>query len=523
MAPQSRGSTEPTQPFSDLDEFQQRVEKHIAERRADVARVAVAAEPAPGPAVPPTPDALAAATPADLEIDEVTRALRGASLDSLPDARLVLATATSLECDDAKPAVVRLPHNVGTWNVVGVVQRTHDVDFTICIKYYDPPVPDPLRRSRFIAYELLCRIYYNPANDDCVLQNISTLVSFTLESATPRHRTLLEPYGIVTIMPGLWRISAGGDGCREQHLVDFLMLRRNFTDGDILETIIAPLVTPAFNVLALSSAHKAVDVSTSLATTTYAPKPIRTRGTPLLDLVGQDIAIVRTNQPGITASVFVGRHSELLGDIVVKVMKYHGKGPSDLVRWALLWLREKQFLEVLHHENIIPQDARTIIIGLSSALLYLSARDICHNDIKPANIAYSAARGAVLLDFGLASSEKDSSQAGGSPWYVPPEAADTKSPTRGFAGDVWALGVVMLYVLGRIQLPGRSVKEWRLARIRDHASSAYMQKMEWVRSVANARDTLDTRDVVERIVHATLLHKPQARINAAQMVAMLQG
>ncbi|KAL8290980.1 hypothetical protein RB601_003666 [Gaeumannomyces tritici] len=234
-------------------------------------------------------------------------------------------------------------------------------------------------------------------------------------------------------------------------------------------------------------------------------------------------------------------------------MKYHGKDPSDLVRWALLWLREKQFLEGLHHENIMslkafdgrlfalylerlpqslyrdidspfsPQDARTIITGLSSALLYLSARDICHNDIKPANIAYSAARGAVFLDFGLASSEKDSSRAGGSPWYVPPEAADIRTLTCGFAGDIWALGVVMLYVLGKIQLPERSVKEWRLARIRDHASRAYMQKMEWVRSVVKARDTLDTRDVVERVVHATLEHKPQARINAAQMVAMLQG
>ncbi|KAL8306306.1 hypothetical protein RB597_003148 [Gaeumannomyces tritici] len=332
MASQSRGSTVPTQPFSNPDEFQRRVEEHLAERRAAVAEAALIS------AVPPTSDALAATTPTDLEIDDVARAFRSASLASLPDARFVLATATSLEGDDDKPAVVRFPHNVGTWDVVGVVQRTHDVDFTICIKFYDLPVPGPIRWGRCIASNLHCRIYYNPANDDCVLQNLSKAVAFTFESATPQYCALLEPFDTFVIAPGLWRISIGGDGCRGQHLIDFLMLHRSFTvflhklttlagtsnkrpsgpdnsreqemvskrrradDGDVLETIIAPLGTPVSDVMALGSAPKAVDVSNSSdSTTIYTPKPIQTRGTPLLDLEGQDFAIVRTNQFGTTA------------------------------------------------------------------------------------------------------------------------------------------------------------------------------------------------------------------------------
>jgi serine/threonine protein kinase len=49
-------------------------------------------------------------------------------------------------------------------------------------------------------------------------------------------------------------------------------------------------------------------------------------------------------------------------------------------------------------------DAKTILHDISSALAYLSKQEIIHYDIKPANIAYSPGRGAVLMDFGMADS-----------------------------------------------------------------------------------------------------------------------
>ncbi|KAK1973598.1 kinase-like domain-containing protein [Colletotrichum cereale] len=67
-----------------------------------------------------------------------------------------------------------------------------------------------------------------------------------------------------------------------------------------------------------------------------------------------------------------------------------------------------------------PRDAHTILVNVSSALAYLVTCDVVHNDIKPANIAYLPARGAVLLDFGLATAANAPTMLGGTLWYVSP-------------------------------------------------------------------------------------------------------
>ncbi|GKT50169.1 putative serine/threonine-protein kinase PkwA [Colletotrichum spaethianum] len=87
---------------------------------------------------------------------------------------------------------------------------------------------------------------------------------------------------------------------------------------------------------------------------------------------------------------------------------------------------------------------------MSSAISYFHSQGIVHNDIKPANITFSHTRGAVLIDFGLSSGLKDSAvHVGGSPWYTPhPQHAINGK--RGAPGDVFALGVVMLFILRKI-------------------------------------------------------------------------
>ena len=74
-------------------------------------------------------------------------------------------------------------------------------------------------------------------------------------------------------------------------------------------------------------------------------------------------------------------------------------------------------------------DARTTLGDMSSALEYLSIHGIVHNDKKPANITYSPERGAVLIDFGIATRDGDRRSNGGTPWYLPPEFV-YKIPTR---------------------------------------------------------------------------------------------
>ncbi|RYP41521.1 hypothetical protein DL768_010487 [Monosporascus sp. mg162] len=53
---------------------------------------------------------------------------------------------------------------------------------------------------------------------------------------------------------------------------------------------------------------------------------------------------------------------------------------------------------------------------MAQAFHDLRKQKILHNDIKPANILYSRERGAVLIDFGLASYDGEIARAGGTPW-----------------------------------------------------------------------------------------------------------
>ncbi len=49
-----------------------------------------------------------------------------------------------------------------------------------------------------------------------------------------------------------------------------------------------------------------------------------------------------------------------------------------------------------------PADALRVLGNKTSALAFVYENGITHNDINPGNILFSPARGAVLIDFGLA-------------------------------------------------------------------------------------------------------------------------
>ncbi|KAL6836567.1 kinase-like domain-containing protein [Trichoderma sp. SZMC 28015] len=99
--------------------------------------------------------------------------------------------------------------------------------------------------------------------------------------------------------------------------------------------------------------------------------------------------------------------------------------------------------------NLNSRDARRVLLDMTDAVNFIHRKGITHNDIKPFNIAYSRERRAVLLDFGLATT--GSVHSNGTRWYVPPEYAIRG--TRGPPGDIFALGVVLLFLLRKIPLP----------------------------------------------------------------------
>ncbi|KDN69570.1 putative serine/threonine protein kinase-20 [Colletotrichum sublineola] len=497
---------ESTQSFSDSTELQRRIDQVKAEYR-ESSQLAGQGETCTAT------KATTLSAPVNVELTEVIEAFANASLASLPDARLIFACCRQPRNTDS--AMIPLPHKIGGWNMVGVVQRTHDVNFTLCVPLDGPPC-DP-KSTRLIPLQLRCSIYYDPADDDCVLVNKSC-VSFYLTSlcsSTIRRRLSYDQ--TVVIKPGMWRISVEvNDRTAEQHLVDFLVQRRQFTitlheslpgsssaakrlasgeeqiaakrrrlEGDVTEVILTTATDPTCK-------PAVADVAKSLVPAiTTSRKIARAGGTPILDLSDGGVA------PNIISlKAFNGRVFAMLVEEL----------PPSLHRGL--------------HSPFKPSDAHTILDGTSSALAYLADQRVIHNDIKPANIAYSPERGAVLLDFGLATTIDEKGLPGGTPWYIPPDLVIQR--TRGTPGDVWALGITMLYVLGKITLPERTTRGWLIRNVTKRHGEARERLLDWLDIVACARAKLDRTGMVENTVFQMLEPGSDSRIQATQIAADLQ-
>ncbi|GJC90289.1 serine/threonine-protein kinase PLK4 [Colletotrichum liriopes] len=161
------------------------------------------------------------------------------------------------------------------------------------------------------------------------------------------------------------------------------------------------------------------------------------------------------------------------------------------------------------------EDATTILRDTSAALKYLASKGIVHNDIKPANIAYSPQRGAVVLDFGLAMSTDEKTLPGGTPWYVPPDLIT--EGRRGLPGDIWALGITMLYVLKKIKLPEKTEKAWVIRNVLDRRGKDQKQMIEFLDRIRDIKEKLRRDVTVERIVYEMLDWDVSNRVTAEQI------
>ncbi|KAJ5010839.1 Serine/threonine-protein kinase PLK4 [Colletotrichum sp. SAR 10_99] len=309
-----------------------------------------------------------------------------------------------------------------------------------------------------------------------------------------------------------------------------------------------------------------------------------------------EYTVTKRDQIASTAlsSVFTAEHSNVPDGIVtVKVLKTRSAPsaanpaakPQDnnernVIRQADMWLREYQSQDDLRHESIVKlyggdarylslymehvdakdlaakgvwrnhldhsftgtrADAFAILRDIAGALHYLHSKSLVHNDIKPANILYSPSRGAVLCDFGLSTHTSGPVTTGGTPYYIPPEFIGKK--LRGPPSDVWALGVTMLYVLGKIPFPdARSRKGgaqvggrplyWMIADVnrtmapppigtRPPPCAAVDMMYIWLSEVAQAREKLYPRDRLERLVSDMLIPLPSQRITMARVMREL--
>ncbi|RYP11573.1 hypothetical protein DL765_007715 [Monosporascus sp. GIB2] len=183
-------------------------------------------------------------------------------------------------------------------------------------------------------------------------------------------------------------------------------------------------------------------------------------------------------------------------------------------------------------------DARRILTDIAGAIASLHDVGVLHNDVKPANILYSARDGrAVLIDFGLASLRREERQClqAGTPWYLPPEFLSSK--TREEPSDIFALGVVLLFALRLTGLPDALHRQWMIRHVHgvcrpDEKMRAVRQMSTWLAEVEKMRREIerlaneedqDGHGELYRTVGEMLEPLPEARITAWDLAQRTQN
>ncbi|KAJ3577799.1 hypothetical protein NPX13_g2768 [Xylaria arbuscula] len=267
-------------------------------------------------------------------------------------------------------------------------------------------------------------------------------------------------------------------------------------------------------------------------------------------------------------AVWRARHSsEPEIDIVVKVLKIHHHEGHWIAHYAKKWTQEYTIHSYFDHPSIIRLlgydarfhslylenidakalsqlvtsdfkftgslgDAQRIMENLASALAHVHGKDIIHADIKPGNVLFSPYRGAVLTNFGLSFQEgnQDSSAGCGTPWYVPPEFAGNGGIGSPKA-DVWALGVVMLWLLKIMRLPETICKAWNLRHINPKGTSpeaheaAKAAMLKWHRVIRTMRKAIVQQNTTKlaQLVVRTLHPEESDRIDAETLSQELRN
>ncbi|CDM26526.1 hypothetical protein CBS147339_6301 [Penicillium roqueforti] len=270
---------------------------------------------------------------------------------------------------------------------------------------------------------------------------------------------------------------------------------------------------------------------------------------------GYRLTRCRTIVEQANSSVWQAEHSGMPGKLmVVKVIKTTGRNERDAIRAAESWIHESAIHSSLKSHSAIlrmlgsdarfhsiytehveaeslwcqrhqasgifigdSSDAQKILADMASALTFIHGNKIVHNDVKPGNILYSPDRGAILIDFGLSFWDGNPSPGGGSPWYLPPEfLLDWK--LRGPPSDMWALGIVILWLLGHIPLPEKT-PHWLITNIHQSPHMKAVDTMlQWIDLVKAARLKLDQQDEsLSYIVQDLLDPDMDERIDAATL------
>ena len=205
---------------------------------------------------------------------------------------------------------------------------------------------------------------------------------------------------------------------------------------------------------------------------------------------------------------------------VVQVYRF-GRLPDGTPYLVMRFVKGRTLEERLAAEGRLPADlARTVLLGVASALAAAHTQGIVHRDVRPANILWDeAAHQALLADFGIAallatSGEEvtkltKTGQMIGDPRYMSPEQLLDQDLTE--LADMYAFGILgyELYT-GEGPYQAKTNTQWITAHL-----SAEPRDLKQMRPDADA----STADLLKRCLNREPKHRP----SAAKAASTLRG
>ena len=163
--------------------------------------------------------------------------------------------------------------------------------------------------------------------------------------------------------------------------------------------------------------------------------------------------------------------------------------------------------------RLSPRQACPLLADAASALSVAHQLGIVHRDIKPRNLMLTRAGRCKVVDFGLVRVEDPNdpfdftSQAVGTPLYLPPEALKREKPTG--ALDIYGLGATLYYALtGGPPFKSRELKE--LIKLHSTAPRPDVR-------VANPECSENLAGLIERAMAVDPAQRPSASDFAAAL------
>lgn len=177
----------------------------------------------------------------------------------------------------------------------------------------------------------------------------------------------------------------------------------------------------------------------------------------------------------------------------------------------------EKYVDHLSFSTLTTDECEDIWLGSARGLEWVHDKLLLHNDIKPDNVIYDPeSRRTVLIDFGLAAIyHSESFIGGGTPSYIAPEYARRH---RDETSDIWALGVVMMFILKLIELPREA---WRVKNVHSSTSLEREQMYDWIERILGLVDTAHPRHL--ELLRRMVCPLPESRLKAKDLVTSLQS